>query len=76
MRRIFRAVECDRHRKRPPGAIAGGDRLNLGFTAPAHGLTLMKVYYDAAELPRACTQESRKLHEQQRADARFDEELT
>ncbi|MGI6239842.1 MAG: hypothetical protein ACOYI5_09490 [Christensenellales bacterium] len=33
-------------------AIAGGDRLDLGITAPAHGLTLMKVYYDAAQLPR------------------------
>ena len=26
-------------------AIETGDRLDLGVTAPAHGLTLMKVYY-------------------------------
>ena len=27
-------------------AIESGDRLDLGMTAPAHGLTLMKVFYD------------------------------
>ena len=27
-------------------AIESGDRLDLGVTAPAHGLTLMEVYYD------------------------------
>ena len=27
-------------------AIATGDRLELGVTAPAHGLTLMEVFYD------------------------------
>jgi hypothetical protein len=32
-------------------AIAGGDRLDLGITAPTHWLILMKVYYGAAELP-------------------------
>lgn len=26
-------------------AIESGDRLALGMTAPAHGLTLMKVFY-------------------------------
>ena len=31
-------------------AIETGDRLDLGVTAPAHGLTLMKVFY---ELPEA-----------------------
>ena len=41
--------------KLPPGAIAKalrtGDRLDLGVTAPAHGLTLMRVFY---ELPDTC----------------------
>ena len=36
--------------KLPPDAIARalltGNRLDLGITAPAHGLTLLKVYYD------------------------------
>jgi tRNA pseudouridine38-40 synthase len=36
--------------KRPPGAVARAiescNRLDLGPTAPAHGLTLMRVYYD------------------------------
>ncbi len=36
--------------KRAPGAVAraieSGNRLDLGPTAPAHGLTLMRVYYD------------------------------
>ena len=27
-------------------AIASGDRLDLGITAPAHGLTLMRVFYE------------------------------
>lgn len=27
-------------------ALETGDRLDLGITAPAHGLTLMRVYYD------------------------------
>jgi len=31
-------------------AIASGNRLDLGVTAPAHGLTLMEVFYDAADL--------------------------
>ena len=41
--------------KLEPGAIqralAGKSRLSLGITAPAHGLTLMRVFYadDAAE---------------------------
>ena len=30
-------------------AIETGDRLDLGVTAPAHGLTLMEVFY---ELPK------------------------
>ena len=33
-------------------AIETGDRLDLGVTAPAHGLTLMQVFY---ELPETCT---------------------
>ena len=32
-------------------AIASGDRLDLGVTAPACGLTLMRVYYDESEIP-------------------------
>ncbi|MCL1963555.1 MAG: tRNA pseudouridine(38-40) synthase TruA [Firmicutes bacterium] len=39
--------------KLPPDALAAalrsGNRLDLGFTAPAHGLTLMKVRYTAHE---------------------------
>ena len=31
--------------------FASGDRLDLGVTAPACGLTLMRVYYDEAEIP-------------------------
>lgn len=31
-------------------AIESGNRLDLGITAPAHGLTLMEVFYDAADL--------------------------
>ena len=35
--------------KREPGAIAralaSGDRLDLGITAPPQGLTLMRVFY-------------------------------
>lgn len=31
-------------------AIASGNRLDLGVTAPAHGLTLMEVFYDHADL--------------------------
>ena len=31
-------------------AIASGDRLDLGVTAPAHGLTLMEVFYDPDDL--------------------------
>lgn len=31
-------------------AIESGSRLDLGITAPAHGLTLMEVFYDAADL--------------------------
>ena len=31
-------------------AIASGDRLDLGITAPAHGLTLMEVFYDPDDL--------------------------
>ena len=30
-------------------AIASGDRLDLGITAPAHGLTLMEVFYNDRE---------------------------
>ena len=30
-------------------AIASGDRLDLGVTAPAKGLTLMEVFYDLPE---------------------------
>lgn len=30
-------------------AIESGDRLDLGITAPAHGLTLMEVFYDLPE---------------------------
>ena len=30
-------------------AIDTGDRLDLGVTAPAHGLTLMEVFYDLPE---------------------------
>jgi len=41
--------------KLAPGALARaiwtGDRLDLGVTAPAHGLTLMEVFY---ELPETC----------------------
>jgi len=33
-------------------AIETGDRLDLGVTAPAHGLTLMEVFYDDALLRR------------------------
>lgn len=40
--------------KLEPGAFAKaietGDRLDLGVTAPAHGLTLMEVFYDPADL--------------------------
>ena len=32
-------------------AIDSGDRLDLGVTAPAHGLTLMEVFY---EIPETC----------------------
>ena len=42
--------------KLAPGAFAraieSGDRLDLGVTAPPHGLTLMEVFYDAADLER------------------------
>ena len=31
-------------------AIASGDRLDLGITAPAHGLTLMELFYDPDDL--------------------------
>ena len=31
-------------------AIETGNRLDLGVTAPAHGLTLMEVFYDAKDL--------------------------
>lgn len=31
-------------------AIESGNRLDLGVTAPAHGLTLMEVFYDASDL--------------------------
>jgi len=31
-------------------AIESGNRLDLGVTAPAHGLTLMKVFYDPNDL--------------------------
>lgn len=31
-------------------AIQTGNRLDLGVTAPAHGLTLMEVFYDAKDL--------------------------
>lgn len=31
-------------------AIASGNRLDLGITAPAHGLTLMEVFYDPNDL--------------------------
>lgn len=31
-------------------AIETGDRLDLGITAPAHGLTLMEVFYDDAAM--------------------------
>ena len=31
-------------------AIGSGNRLDLGVTAPAHGLTLMEVFYDPADL--------------------------
>jgi tRNA pseudouridine38-40 synthase len=31
-------------------ALASGSRLDLGVTAPAHGLTLMEVYYDESRL--------------------------
>lgn len=31
-------------------AIESGNRLDLGVTAPAHGLTLMEVFYDPADL--------------------------
>ena len=34
-------------------AIVSGSRLDLGVTAPAHGLTLMEVYYDRSILERA-----------------------
>jgi len=33
-------------------AIQSKSRLDLGVTAPAHGLTLMEVFYDEARLPR------------------------
>ncbi len=33
-------------------AIESGSRLDLGITAPAHGLTLMEVFYDPNELKR------------------------
>lgn len=40
--------------KSKPGAIrraiGSGSRLDLGATAPAHGLTLMEVYYDKSRL--------------------------
>ncbi len=32
-------------------AIQSGNRLDLGVTAPAHGLTLMEVYYREREVP-------------------------
>lgn len=32
-------------------AIQSGNRLDLGVTAPAHGLTLMEVYYKGREAP-------------------------
>ena len=32
-------------------AIQSGNRLDLGVTAPAHGLTLMEVYYREREAP-------------------------
>ena len=42
--------------KLAPGAFARaietGSRLDLGVTAPAHGLTLMEVFYDAKDLER------------------------
>lgn len=42
--------------KIPPGAFSrameSGDRLDLGITAPAHGLTLMEVFYDTPEYAR------------------------
>ena len=31
-------------------AIETGNRLDLGVTAPAHGLTLMEVFYDTKDL--------------------------
>ena len=31
-------------------AIESGNRLDLGVTAPAHGLTLMEVFYDPDDL--------------------------
>ena len=34
-------------------AIESGDRLDLGVTAPAHGLTLMEVFYALPESARA-----------------------
>ena len=41
--------------KLAPGALARaietGDRLDLGVTAPAHGLTLMEVFYS---IPDTC----------------------
>ena len=40
--------------KLEPGAFAraieSGNRLDLGVTAPAHGLTLMEVFYDPKDL--------------------------
>ena len=42
--------------KLAPGAFAraieSGDRLDLGVTAPPHGLTLMEVFYDDADRGR------------------------
>ena len=35
-------------------ALAGKSRLELGITAPAHGLTLMRVFYDDAPEAMDC----------------------
>lgn len=49
--------------KLAPGAIARaletGNRLDLGVTAPAHGLTLMRVYYSEYELESDRTGDAR-----------------
>ena len=56
-----------------PGAIARaidtGDRLDLGVTAPAHGLTLMEVFY---RLPETCPYPEEGTSKNDR-DARRDE---